>query len=301
MKKIILFTAVLVSLNTYAASPVYNSDTNEKFAIKVEFNPCIGKAMSTKSTLQGLDTKSSAMDFAVDFGWTFWTRDSHSLEANIGLGSESVALTANLSNLDYSYSASAAADMDNVPYTRYYRLKGLHQKIKDNRMIVPIYLNYRYRLNDIVSLQALVGFKFGFKTSSKVSECNGNSYSYGVYPQYDDLMIDASYMNMFGETVLDADQALKPDVSGVTTSFMAGIGAEFRVYGPVSVNVNFKYECGFNNRFKSPQSFTGTFDATNAPVTYTVADGQQVKSLSYYLSGSKTSHPTLGISLIYHF
>lgn len=295
-KYILMSMALLPALATSAQEA---ADT--QFAIKATAEGGFGSALSTSSDLQGMTAKSSSADFSVEFGWTFWTQGQHSLEANIGLGYGHTSLTAGLPDLDYNYSAPAEADMDNVPYIRYYELSGLHQKISADRLTIPIYVNYRYQAHEIVAVHALLGFKPGFNVGSKATDTKGNVFSYGVYPQYDDLMIDASYMNEFGATTLNSSNALKPKASSATCSFIAGIGAEINIWGPISADITLRYEAGLTNTFKGTGVKETAFDATTAPVTYTVADGQKMRALSDYFTKSRLSRFGYGISLIYHF
>ncbi len=288
----------LAALTTFGAAA--QSQPLKKFAVKATADIGLGGALSTKSSLAGMTTKSSGSGFGVDFGYTFWTKERQALEANIGLGYTSCSLTADVESLDYHYSAPAAADMDNVPYIRYYELSGLHQKASAGRVTVPIYINYKYRVHELVDAHVLAGFKLGFSGGGKVSDTSGSAFSYGIYPQYDDLMIDATYMNEFGQSSLSSMQVLKPQVSGMSASFLIGLGAEVRVNGPVSIDVSFRYEGG-GNMFKSVGGSTTSFTADNAPVRYTVAEGQTVSPLCGYLTSSKISRLSLALGVIYRF
>ncbi len=273
----------------------------ERFAIKPTVEIGFGDALSTGNAMPGMSTKSSSTDFGVDFGWTVWRSRSNSLEVNFGLGYGSTSLTADLGKLDYHYSAPAAADMDNDTYIRYYELSAMHQKIQAGRVTLPIYLNYRYETSRVVSLHALLGMKFGFSASSKVSQSSGTAYSYGIYPQYDNLLINATYMNEFGTTTLGADRTLKPETNGCTASLLVGAGAEIRLWGPLALDITLRYERGFNDVFKTAAGSVASIDADNAPVTYTVAEGQTVRPLSSYLGGSKISRLSAALSLICRF
>ncbi len=283
-----------------ALSAGAQSSTDEKFSVKASADIGLGRAMNPDYALPNISAKSSSSDFGVYFGWTFWQQREHSLEANIGLRYGRTSLKARLSELDYNYSAPAAADMDNEPYIRYYELDDLNQKILTGRLSIPIYLTYHYRINDRFSVHALAGMKIGFNVSSKIGRSGGNVFSYGVYPQYDDLLIDASYMNCFGNSTLDAAHTLKPDTNSATFSLLAGVGAEVRIWGPISADLTFKYEGAVSNIYKTASGLN-TLTAANAPVTYTVADGQQVAPLSRYLTSSKLSRFSCAISLIYRF
>lgn len=277
------------------------SAANERFAIKATADIGMGDAIYTAHALQSMNTKSSSSDFGIDFGWTIWEQNLHSLEANVGLGYGRTSLTANLPKMDYHYSAPATADMDMEPYIRYYELSALHQKIQTDRITLPIYVNYRYQANKIISVHALLGFKLGFNVSSKIAETKGSAFSYGIYPQYDNLMIDAPYMNEFGETALSADQTLKPKVNEATFSFLTGLGAEMRIWGPFAVDLSLRYEGEMSDMFKTATSDVVSINAENAPVKYTVAEGQTVTAFPSYLRLLKMSRLSYAISLIYRF
>ncbi len=307
----IVMAVTMLSVFTASAQSV----VNDRFAIKATADIGMGNALSTNCAVQGMSTKASSSDFGIDFGWTFWKQNFHSLEANVGLGYGRTTLTATLPDMEYNYSAPAEADMDMDPYIRYYELSDLHQKIRANRVTLPLYVNYRYQTSKIVSVHALLGFKLGFNVSSKVAKTKGCAFSYGRYPQYDDLVIDAPCMNEFGEAILTTDQTLRPRRNEVTFSFLTGLGAEIQVCESFAVDVSLRYEGAMNDMFKTvtsdvvsdwstdenPLLQVKNFDAENAPVRYTVADGQTVTAFSNYLKRANMSRLSFGISFIYRF
>ncbi len=273
----------------------------QKFAVKAHVNVGLGSALNLKSSLPDVSKKSYGNEYGVDFGYRFWEKNRNTLELNVGLGYSSVSTKLSLQNLDYNYSAPASADMDDETYIRYYELKNVCQKAQMNHFSIPVYLSYGYRCTDWLGIHADLGLRFGFKTSSKVSESTGESFSYGIYPQYDDLMIDAQYLNDFGSREIGSMTTVIPEGSSFSTSLLVGIGAEFKLYGPLSADLGVRYENGFTNLYKSKTATGGNFTSETAPLTYTVADGSQMKSLTDYLTTSKLSHLSIGISLICRF
>ncbi len=301
MKYTVLSIATLTASILLAAGASAQNAGNQKYSLKASADIGLGDALSTGDSRLDMNTKSSASDFGVDFGWTFWQKNKNSLELNVGLGYGTTSLTAEASAFNYSYNAPAAADMDNETYIRCYSVEAIHQKITSGRVALPIYLDYRYQINQRVSIHGLLGFKLGFNLSSKVDKTSGSAFSYGIYPQYDDLMIDATYMNAFGKADLSTLTAEKPQLNSLTASILAGVGAECHIWGPLSAEATVRYEKAFNNLFKdSPKAIT-SFDAENAPITYTVAGGQKIAPLSSYITDSKLSRLSLCISLLYRF
>ena len=277
------------------------SKGNGKFAVKANANIGLGKAFGIKSSLPGMSPSSSANDFGVDFGWTFFSRKQNSLELNVGVSYEASDIKAELESCHYSYDASAGADMDGETYVRYYELSGIHQKMDMGRLTVPVYLSYVYRCNSRLRLHADLGVRLGFKVSSKVSEVSGEGYSYGIYPQYDDLMIDAGYINDFGTKSYTKEAAALPEANAFSCSVLAGVGAEFRIYGPLAADLSLRYLGGLTDQYKPGFSGTVRFDENDSPVTYTVAGGERMKALSDYFTSSRLSQLRLCLSLIYRF
>ncbi len=296
VRNIVLATSMITALIATAQ----NSD-KENFLIKASADIGIGKALATSYTIPNISKKSSSSDFGVDFGWKFWERNKNSLEANIGIGYGYTNLSANLSSMNFQYSAPADADMDMETYIRHGELGELQQKIRTHRITIPLYVNYLYTTSKIVSLKALLGFRLGYNFTPKVIQTSGNIFNYGVYPQYDNLLIDAPYMNQFGNSPIYKDQVITPSVNRAMFNIMAGIGAEFKIYGPFSADLSFRYEGATIDTFKKKKYDVANFNATTAPVTYTVAEGQKVNPLTDYTSRSKLSRFSCCLSLIYRF
>ncbi len=275
-------------------------ESKEKYAIRATAEKSLSNPLQIDYALEGMSTSSNSSDFGIDFGMTIWKKNKNSIEANIGVGYGFTTIKSNLSAMDFHYSAPAEADMDNEPYIRYGNLEGIYQKIKVDRITVPIYINYRYKFSRVFSLHALFGFRFGFNLNPRLKDAKANVFSYGVYPQYDDLMIDAPYMNEFGQADVGANTSL-PKANKMTSAFIGGIGAEFRVYGPISIDLSARYEGSMSDLLKSTNSDIPFFEASNAPVAYTVAEGQRVISLPSYFTESKISCFSLAVSLLYRF
>lgn len=273
----------------------------QKFAVKAYGNIGFGDALNLKSSLPEAGMKSSANEFGLDFGYRFWQKPKHNLEVNIGLGYRNLSTDLSLSKLDYSYAAPTSADMDGESYIRYYEMNGLQQKNDVSQVTIHIYLSYGFQCTNRLGIHADLGAKLGVKTGSKISNVSGESYSYGVYPQYDNLMIDAEYMNDFGRKEISSYTTVNPDALSISASMFVGVGAEFKIYGPLSADLSLRYERGFNNIFKPQMEVANGFTASNAPLTYTVADGSSVRPLTDYLTTSKLSQLTFGISLICRF
>ena len=295
IKYIVLILFGVISFNVCA-----QNNNSERFAIKASAEIGLGNSISATSSINPLSSKATMGNYGLDFGWTFWSQKGHRLEANIGVTYSPTGVELELGSLDYNYGAPATADMDGESYRRFYEIRNLHQKVSLGRVTLPIYLTYGYKCNEWFGLHADLGVRLGFKTSVTISEVSGEAYSYGIYPQYDNLLINELYLNDFGTTNLANTGYGEPECNGFSTSIIAGIGAEFRIYKNISADISIRYNKGITNLFKKQYS-DDNFTNASAPINYSVSDGQQVKSLTDYLSSSKVSSLSLRIALIYRF
>lgn len=273
---------------------------NDKFAINVGAEIGLGNCLSTTSDITSMANKATSNNYEIVFGWTFWQKRSNSLEINVGVAYSPMSVDLDLTKIDYNYSASASADLDGDEHLRYYELNNILQKVSYDSFTVPIYLSYAYKCNKWLRIHADFGVRMRFKASSKLSSVSGDSYSYGIYPQYDNLVINDSYINDFGITNLADSKHIEPKCAGFSSSLMVGIGAEFRIYKHLAADLSLRYNAGFTNLFTAKYTHSN-FTEDSAPISYTVAEGQRVNSLTDYLYKSKIQQPTLRVGLIYRF
>lgn len=261
----------------------------QDLAVKPYGDVGLGNQISLSTTLPGMTAETSSEAFGADFGYTFWKKSSHSLEANIGVNFSTLANTFKLPQLSYNYSAPASADADGDPYQRYVELQGLSQNINLTYIKIPVYLQYQYRALPWLGVHAEAGVGFGFRCAASTGLTKGTAYSYGVYPQYDDLLIDADYLNDFGNTRLDDAAKGNPDTNCFYATAMAGAGVEIYVAGPFSIDLGVRYNAGLNDVYvgKYHNSSASSIDLESAPVTYEAARGQTVKAMSDYTAKSR--------------
>lgn len=300
MKKSIIISLIAVACGALSPQAAAQSAEGEKFAIKATAEIGLGNCLSSSSTISPSASKASSGDYGLDFGWTFWKKHNHNLEANIGIAYSPTSVTADLGSFDYSYEAPCTADMDGDPYLRYYEISRIHQKITTGRITIPVYLTYAYKFNEWFGVHADLGVRLGFKTGAKLGKVAGEAYSYGIYHQYDNLLINESYLNDFGATNLAYAGYGEPVCNAFSSSVLVGIGAEFRICECLAADLAFRYNRGITNLFKGQCNGQDITDES-APVNYTVENGQQVKSLTNYFSSSKLNRFALCIGLTYRF
>lgn len=281
------------ALNTHAQGNTLDS----RFSVKAHGEIGVGSALSMKSPQADMSHKSSMNSFGVVFGYMFWQHNGMSLSVNAGLDYDIINAKLNIGSMKYDYAASADADIDGDKYRRYYQLSNLNQDIGMEYISIPVYLNFTYRFNEWIGVYANVGIKPGFKTCNKVKSFTGDVYSYGIYPQYDNLMMDDEWLNDFGNRQLTDSQVASPEVKGFNMSILAGAGFEAKIYGPLYASVGVNYNAGLTNIFKS----NSEVGSSTPLVSYTVSHGQQAQSLTSMMSKSKISHLAVNIALIYRF
>lgn len=275
----------------------------QRFAIKGYDNITLGKAFSITNAQPGQTSKSSSNSFGIDFGYRFWERGHQFLEANIGVGYSFASATFRLADMEYHYAAPAYADEDGNPYERYYRIRNLKQRTSLGYFNVPISIDYEYRALSWLGIYAEVGVGLSFRCKSSVGGVSGMAYSYGIYPEYDDLLIDADYLNDFGDRNLMHAKKNELKTKAFAASVMCGAGFEFYTYEPVSFVVGVRYNVGLTQVFNGGYDITsiGEYTQETAPVIYTVADGQTVRPLADYTTKSRMMPLSLHVGVNVRF
>lgn len=272
-------------------------------AVKMYGDIGLTKAPSLTVGLPAVETKGSSHAFGVDFGYTFWKQGPQSLEANIGIGYRLASSTFIIDELSYEYSAPASADEDGNPYRRFTTLSDLHQTASLGYLSIPVYLQYQYRVTNWLGVHADLGFGLGFRCRGSIGDVRGSATTYGVYPEYDDLVIKADYLNDFGEHSLTSTGTGNARMKGFSASVMAGIGFEFYVAEPVSFDLGIQYNAGLTDVFTGSYNIPAAdaLSAETAPLTYTVSGGSQLKPLTDYVTKSRLNPLSLRIGINLRF
>ena len=272
-----------------------------KFIIKASADIGFGNAINLQSAIPLSSHKVSANNFGIDFGYNVWQNEKNSFNINLGIGYMPISLKFNTANLSFNYQAPASADMDGNTYNRYYDLTTMAQEIRTDFLTLPIYLGYSYNITRWLGVYLNLGTTLGFKTSTKFNSVSGEGYVYGIYPQYGDLKIEATYLNGFGNMNLVSAQKAPVTANGFSASLLAGAGLEGHIAGPLWVNVGVKYNMGFNDIYKNTYTVGEIFTDQNAPVTYTTTEGEFVNPMTNYLTKSKLSMFSLNVGLSLKF
>lgn len=298
------------------------SDDQECNQLHFKYNPIrwsvrpyvsipIGNAYDVrKSEDMGLlDVTNSGMEFGLDIGYTVPTKKAVRFSIFTGVGFSSGKVDMNMSNYNYHYNANSNADMDGDTYTRYYELGGISQSLSLKHLFVPLYFDLDFRLHRRVSLYLQAGAKAYFNMGSKSDYNIGRIYSYGIYPQYQDLFMADSWLNNFGESSFNSNNVDNIEFNSVSIDAFGGAGFRVFLVGPLSLEAGVTYQFGVtdvvstNNDQVTDFSFSNnqSISPSNALISYTVSGGTQVRNLTDYTGSFKRTGLKVKIGLILKF
>ena len=282
-------------------NPVVKEPEKVRFIIRPNVSIGLGNALNIQSDVSLSSHKASSISYGVDFGYNLWGDTKNSISVNLGIGYSSMSLNLEASDLSFNYSAPAQADMDGNTYIRYYDITGFKEEIKTNLIAIPIYFGYTYNITKWLGVYLNLGATLGIKSGSTLNSVNGDASVYGIYRQYGDLKIEESYLNNFGSHKLNNAEKGEVNVNGFSSSLLLGFGFDLKIYGPIWFNAGIRYNLGLGNIYSHTYDTSGSFTSANAPVTYTVANGENVKSLTDYFSKSSLSSLALNLGLSIKF
>lgn len=295
-------TSYKIIIMTLVVTGIYSPLTQAgNWALKPHAEITLGKPADFKSSNVEV-SKVKSNEFGVDLGYTFFEKGGNRLEVNLGVGYRYLKSDMGINPLSYSYEAPAAADMDNNTYIRFCDVSGFGQSFNMDFLTIPVYLQYGYGVTDWFGVHALAGLKMGFNVGTQIKGSVGSVNSYGVYPQYGDLLINENYLNDFGTVTFNSRMTDKANTNGFQAWGMVGAGVDFRIYGPLWIDLGVRYDIGFTDSFKKGVKISGNdVSAGTAPVTYTVAEGTTVRALSNYVTKSTLSPLSLNVGLTVRF
>lgn len=253
-----------------------------------------------------LSMKSSETSMGLDIGYVFPTKGIVKLGAFIGAGYSMSKLDLGIKQLNYNYSASSAADMDGDTYNRFYELSDVNQTIKINSLVIPVYADIDFRVASSFSIYTQVGVKGYMTMSNSIDEMSANAYVYGVYPQYENLRIDETWLNAFGEkTITNNSSSDDFEVKSFSYDAFGGLGLRVNLVGPLLLDCGIQYQFGLSdcisNTGETANILSGTVTEQNALVSYTVASGEKMRSITDAFSSAKRQALKFNVGLMFKF
>ncbi len=276
--------------------------------VKLRGEMSVGGFYKASNAPSNLKLTSSGTDFGFDLGYIFPGKGRMKLGIFLGAAYSMSKLDLNLSNITYSYDAPADADKDRDTYKRYYQLTDVKQAVKVNSIMVPVYVDVDFRLGRKYSIYLQAGVKGYLKMSAKADPLQGNAYTYGVYPQYANLLLDETWDNeQFGNKNLANTSQDESDLEFKSFSLdgFAGLGFRYNIYGPLIFDLGVNYQMGLIDCFSGPGTATnassGSTSEGQALMYYKVASGEHTRNLVNSLDKVKRQSLNINVGLMLKF
>lgn len=278
-----------------------------RLRLKAHYDLGLGKAyqLDGDNLLKSSDSKASS--FGLDFGYMFSSKSSFSLGAFIGVGMTQSTIDLAYENPDYQFTSTA--DVDGDTYTRHYRNLALKQSMKLSELNVPLYMDMNYSFNPYFSVFADLGVRLNFDMKHEVDATEGSAYVYGVYHQYDGLVLDEQWgYNGFGQQTYGPSQLLSKellDVNSFTVDGVGSLGFRFNIpTTPLTFELGLSYLMGLTEVVKTANVTQLTTDG-NLPVVYNTVSGMEstehLHNLSESLNSIKRQQLRLNLGLTLKF
>ncbi|MCR5313567.1 MAG: hypothetical protein K6E54_08020 [Bacteroidaceae bacterium] len=293
----LLFITLWACLNTaHAQYKYYVKDS--KFAMRYNVDLGLWDTHSLKSDVEGLDVSSKHANIGVDFGYLFAEKGNNLYGIFTGVNLGNSFFNSKLNCPDYYFTTDQ--DVDEDTYERHYQNLNMKQEIWTKDITIPLYIDMTMPIYKRLCFYADLGLKFNVNIYKKVESASGNAYVFGVYPQYDNMIMDETWgFNGFGNTVFsDSESDNNVKVNTLTTDFFAGLGLRFihpseqHLVWELGVN----YSAQLNNTFKA--------DTGDKLVYNTIDTGNNTEhmcSLTNILNKSKRNALLLHISVMMKF
>ena len=275
-----------------------------RWKLKPRLGISLGDSYSFDISGDNVSTSSSGMEYGLDFGYTFPSNHNTKFSLFTGLGYSSSKLETSIKDYAFSYATrGGAADIDGDDYVRHYEFSSISQTLSLTSLMVPVYLDVEHYFNNRFSIYGQLGAKMYYKLNASVDDSKADAFIYGVYPKYDNLYIDESYMNGFGERHFESSDFADWSDEVATMSFDAftALGFRFSLNRFIAFDLGFYYQMGLTNVFDKKtdiQYNQSVFDANRTPVSYTVDSGETIVN-PIDASEAKRSMFGLNIGLIF--
>lgn len=259
-------------------------------------------------------SKSIHHEFGLDLGYMIPTNGLFQMGFYAGVGFASSSVVLGMDTIHYHYQAGSEADIDGDSYTRHYTIERASQKLSMKDLTIPIYLDFNFHLHKIVSLYLDLGIKNYINLSANLSDLTGTYSSWGVYPQYSNLVLDhTTGLTQFAAsgTALPAQTTSSTmDINGYSMDLLSALGVRVKLkdkqFSPLYFDFSIGYQHSLLAPYKNANALTvsdiqGNVSAQEAFSTYTVESGESAMPLSAFVSDLKRKMVTLNFGITYKF
>lgn len=281
-----------------------------RMRVSVNTDFSMGKPFTLEgNSLVNVD-KQSSFGLGVDFGYNLPIKGAFKLGLYTGLGYTSNTIDLSLS--DYKTSFTTDQDVDHDTYKRYYENVNIVQSVKFSELNVPLYLDMSVALGNVVSLYFDGGVIGHLNMSNSIDVTQGSGYVYGVYPQYDNLLLDEHWgYNGFGDlnlTNANLSENKVPNIKSFYADLLLGGGLRFSIpQTPVAIEAGFRYQSSLMEIVSNSgdrASVGGDVSYNSSILKNTIRNTESVevmRSLTDVFSSIKRNALNMHLSIIYKF
>ena len=281
--------------------------------LKPHYN--LGAIVPFGKSVNGLSfSKSVHHEFGLDLGYMVPTNGLFQIGFYAGVGFASSSAVLGMDTIHYHYQAGSEADIDGDSYTRHYTIEHASQKLSMMDLTVPVYLDFNFHIHKIVSLYLDLGIKNYINLSANLSELTGTYSSWGVYPQYSNLVLDhTTGLSQFaapGSALTTQTTSSSMDINGYSMDLLSALGVRVKLKEKQFFPLYFDFSIGYQHSLIAPyknasahaiSDIQGNVSVQEAFSTYTIEFGETGTPLSTFVSDLKRKMVTFNFGITYKF
>jgi len=262
---------------------------------------------------EAIQTASSSLGWGVDLGYVYPTEKKVRWGLFFGVGFQKSEFSLNIPNMGYSYSAGSHADVDGDRYTRYYSLSNTRYRTELNEIYIPFYWDMDWRFNNYISMYADFGLKAYASFAKEKVYFETNYTTYGVYPQYGNLLIDAGTLgvensiNGFVDNAHVVHENVNNDIlSDYTLDGFVGLGIRGRMYKDWYLDLGLYYQTNLYENYNCKGDVavlqnSSTLTTRKVPMSYLTHQGERIENITGYISSMRRSALNLNLGIMWKF
>lgn len=243
--------------------------------------------------------ETSSIDFGINVGYSVFTKPKFKLSIFSGIGLVSCS-----ANFKYDgkcqYSYKSKGDIDGDTYTRYYEISNLKAKQNNKQLYIPLSLDFDFQFYNKFSLYLQAGAKACYLYKNNFTDIHADIYSYGIYPQYDNLRIDDLPSLGFGYSTIDVTSQ-DIDTKTITICPYTGLGFRLNIYKSLFLDSNVSYQM-WNSVYKNDRVISLYNPVEhNSLISYNNSNGNEVKNFANLFENISLGGIKINIGLLFKF
>ena len=232
-------------------------------------------------TSDGINAKSSAMEFGMDIGYTF-SVGSAKMGPFIGLAASLSKIALSKYNFSYAYPGSIT-DHSGLLYTRNYTIDSAEEGLSFTDLLIPVYWGAEHNIGKRLRLTWDIGAKVYIDMNLKTSEYTVSGKSYATYSDGNTVADSQSnglgaFNQAYTKFLVPVDYTREP----YEISAFADLGFDVKFSADWSANISFGYEYGLTWAYQSSMSKYFDADEGILPFVYSVSETTDIPVRSFF-------------------